>query len=278
MEQQMQLCTSPEQGGLVTSEEPNSFSSRFLCWILQLGFVKYLLKILHKASAWIGLMVSTGTRISKFYPTQSPTRPGNLVKRHRGRGMSLLLSVLPIRIKSTLGYGPAVWDQSNMAKEILESPTNPSNKANKRKRDDVPLEEQESQLVILQRDLLDDDSEDLTYEPSDVETDSEEYNSQNDTDLDLEEQDGNAGLEHEEQDRTVLLKESPDLQVENIQPIGVSDAPEVLAASTELGPEDSAGSSSEEDAPDVDSGDAQKPEDVSSGDGSEQEAEDKQEP
>lgn len=63
------------------------------------------------------------------------------------------------------------------------------------------------------------------------------------------------------------------LQVENIQPIGVSDAPEVLAASTELGPEDSAGSSSEEDAPDVDSGDAQKPEDVSSGDGSEQEAE-----
>ncbi|XP_064898330.1 uncharacterized protein LOC102094299 isoform X2 [Columba livia] len=261
MEQQMQLCTSPEQGGLVTSEEPNSFSSRFLCWILQLGFVKYLLKILHKASAWIGLMVSTGTRISKFYPTQSPTRPGNLVKRHRGRGMSLLLSVLPIRIKSTLGYGPAVWDQSNMAKEILESPTNPSNKANKRKRDDVPLEEQESQLVILQRDLLDDDSEDLTYEPSDVETDSEEYNSQNDTDLDLEEQDGNAGLEHEEQDRTVLLKESPDLQVENIQPIGVSDAPEVLAASTELGPEDSAGSSSEEDAPDVDSGDAQKPED-----------------
>nr|XP_021145368.1 uncharacterized protein LOC102094299 isoform X3 [Columba livia] len=272
MEQQMQLCTSPEQGGLVTSEEPNSFSSRFLCWILQLGFVKYLLKILHKASAWIGLMVSTGTRISKFYPTQSPTRPGNLVKRHQGRGMSLLLSVLPIRIKSTLGYGPAVWDQSNMAKEILESPTNPSNKANKRKRDDVPLEEQESQLVILQRDLLDDDSEDLTYEPSDVETDSEEYNSQNDTDLDLEEQDGNAGLEHEEQDRTVLLKESPDLQscsltvplslhVENIQPIGVSDAPEVLAASTELGPEDSAGSSSEEDAPDVDSGDAQKPED-----------------
>lgn len=62
------------------------------------------------------------------------------------------------------------------------------------------------------------------------------------------------------------------LQVENTQPVGVSDAPELLAASTELGPEDSAGSSSEEDAPDVDSGDAQKPEDVSGGDGSEQEA------
>lgn len=51
-----------------------------------------------------------------------------------------------------------------------------------------------------------------------METDSEEYNSQNDTDLDLEEQDGNAGLEHEEQDRTVLLKESPDLQVSGLAP------------------------------------------------------------
>lgn len=63
------------------------------------------------------------------------------------------------------------------------------------------------------------------------------------------------------------------LQVEDIKPAGVSNTPELLAASTELGPEDPAGSSSGEDAPDVASGDAQKPEaDVSSRDGSEQEA------
>lgn len=65
------------------------------------------------------------------------------------------------------------------------------------------------------------------------------------------------------------------LQVKDIQPAGVRDTLELLAASTELGAEDPAGSSSGEDAPDVDSGagDAQKPQaDVSSGDGSEQEA------
>ncbi|KFO09123.1 hypothetical protein N312_13434, partial [Balearica regulorum gibbericeps] len=48
--------------------------------------------------------------------------------------------------------------------EIREALINPSNKANKRKRDDVSLEEQESWLVILEKDLPEDDSEDLTYE------------------------------------------------------------------------------------------------------------------
>ncbi|KFW86586.1 hypothetical protein N305_11888, partial [Manacus vitellinus] len=48
--------------------------------------------------------------------------------------------------------------------EILEAPINPSSKASKRKRDDVALEEQESWFVVLERDLPEDDSEDLTYE------------------------------------------------------------------------------------------------------------------
>jgi len=63
------------------------------------------------------------------------------------------------------------------------------------------------------------------------------------------------------------------LQVEDIQPTSVSNSPEQLAASTEVGPEDSAGCSGGEDAPDVDGGegDAQKPQDdASSGGGSEQ--------
>lgn len=65
------------------------------------------------------------------------------------------------------------------------------------------------------------------------------------------------------------------LQVEDLKPAGISDTPELLAASIELGPEDAAGSSSGENAPEVDTddGNAQKPQaDVSSGDGSEQEA------
>ncbi|KGL93282.1 hypothetical protein N301_01436, partial [Charadrius vociferus] len=48
--------------------------------------------------------------------------------------------------------------------EIQEAPITPSNRANKRKRDDVALEEQETLLVVLERDLPDDDPEDLTYE------------------------------------------------------------------------------------------------------------------
>ncbi|KFQ33976.1 hypothetical protein N331_03896, partial [Merops nubicus] len=48
--------------------------------------------------------------------------------------------------------------------EIREALINPFNKANKRKRDDVALEEQESWLVVLERELLEDDSEDPTYE------------------------------------------------------------------------------------------------------------------
>ncbi|KFP27778.1 hypothetical protein N325_09868, partial [Colius striatus] len=47
--------------------------------------------------------------------------------------------------------------------EIREAPVDPSNKANKRKRDDVALEEQESWLVFLERDLPEDESDDLTY-------------------------------------------------------------------------------------------------------------------
>ncbi|PKU29057.1 ww domain-binding protein 11-like protein [Limosa lapponica baueri] len=276
MEQQRRPYTSSEQGKLVTC----SFPSRILCRILQLSFVKYLLKILQKASVWIGFVVPVETIISKVYPTQSPTRPRRSAKKRRGRLTRLLLSAVPTRIQSILGYLPADWGWSNMPKESREALTSSSKKANKRKRDDVALEEQESLLVVLERDLPEDDPDDLTYEPSDLETDSEEYMSQNDTEADL---------ELDEQDGIIMLKDSSDLQasghaphwlhvlswVEDIQPIRVSDAPELRAASMELGSEDPAGSSSGEGAPDTDSsdGDTQKAQaGVSSGDGSEQEA------
>lgn len=48
--------------------------------------------------------------------------------------------------------------------EIREALINPSSKANKRKRDDVALEEQVSWVVVLERDLPEDDPEDVTYE------------------------------------------------------------------------------------------------------------------
>lgn len=205
------------------------------------------------------------TIIGKVYPMQSP-RPRRLAKKHGGRLTCFVLSVIPARIQNILGYQPANWSQSNVLNEIQEGLINSSNKPNKRKWDDIDQEEEESLLVELERDLLEDDSEDLTYKPSDIETDSEEYESQNDTEADL---------ELEEQDGIVMLKESLDLQVEDIKPAEVNDTPELLAANTEQRPEAPAVSSSEEDAPNVDSGDGdtQKPQaDVSSGDGSGQEA------
>ncbi|XP_062485443.1 uncharacterized protein LOC134169169 isoform X2 [Pezoporus occidentalis] len=264
MEQQGRPCASTEQGGPVACSEPHSFSSRFLHQLLQLSSVKYLLKILRKASAWIGFVVPVETIISKVYPLQSP-RPRRLARKRRGRLMCFVLSIIPTRIQSILGYQPVGWGQSNVPKEIQEALIN-SNKASKRKRDDLDREEEESLLVELEKDLLEDDSDDLTYKPSDVETDSDEYETQNDTEADL---------EFEEQDGIVMLKESLDLQVENIKPAHVNDTPELPAAGTDPGPEDPAVSNSKEDAPTVDSGNGntQKPQaDVSSGDGSEQEA------
>ncbi|XP_013051714.1 uncharacterized protein [Anser cygnoides] len=272
MQQQFQPHSSPVwaellQGRMVVCNKPYSLPSRILCQVLQLGFVKNLLKILQKVSAWVGLVVPVETIISKVCPMQSPTRPGRLAKKRRGRLMRLLLSIVPTRIQNILGQLPADWGQSDMPKEIREALINPSSKANKRKRDDVALEEQVSWVVVLERDLPEDDPEDVTYEPSDVETDSEEYKSQNDTETDL---------EFEEWDGTVVLKESSALQVEDVQPTGDGDTPELLAVSMEQGLRDSTVSSSGEDAPDTDSSDgiAQKPPaGESSGDGSGQEQE-----
>ncbi|KAJ7418666.1 hypothetical protein BTVI_28035 [Pitangus sulphuratus] len=156
------------------------------------------LKTLQKAWIWTGFVTPVDTMIIQLYPTQSPPRPGRLARKRRGRLERLLLSVVPTSIQNILGYLPADWGQGNQPREILEALINPFNKASKRKRDDVALEEQESWFVVLERDLPEDDSEDLTYEPSDEESDSEEYKSHNDTEAELEEQDG----------ITVLLKES----------------------------------------------------------------------
>ncbi|XP_053821834.1 uncharacterized protein LOC128800572 [Vidua chalybeata] len=212
----------------------DSFSSRFLDQILQLSLVKYPLKLLQKASVWIGLVLPVGTIRSKLCPpSQSPSRPGLLARKRRGKLLRLLLSVTPTRIQNLLGYLPTDWGQINMSKEIREAPVNPASKASKRKRDDVALEQQESWFVVLERDLPEDDSEDVSYEPSELESDSDEYRSQNDTDLELEEQGGITMLE-------------------------LSDVPGPLLP-PELGAEDPAVTSSGGDDPDVASGDAQKP-------------------
>ncbi|KAF2986558.1 hypothetical protein EK904_011460, partial [Melospiza melodia maxima] len=149
----------------------DSFSSRLLGQILQLSLVKYPLKLLQKASVWIGLVLPVGSIRNRLCPpSQSPSRPGLL---------HLLLSLTPTSIQNLLCRLPADWGHSSMSK---------ASKASKRKRDDVALEQQESWIEVLERDLPEDDPEDFSYEPSELESDSEEYQTQNDTDLELEEQ------------------------------------------------------------------------------------------
>ncbi|XP_042750424.1 uncharacterized protein LOC122193628 [Lagopus leucura] len=269
MEQSAKPCTKLDwaellQGQMVTSSKPGSFSSRFLHQVLQLGLVRSLLKILQKVSVWVGFVVPMEAIIGRICPVQSPHRPTRFAKKRRGRLTRLLLAFIPTRIQAVLGHLHTDWGQkSNVSKEIREALINPSSKANKRKRDDVALEEQESWVVVLEKDLPEDDPEDLSYEPSEVNTDTEEYESQNSTETDL---------EFEEHEGAIMLKESLDLQLNDVQPNG--DNPEPLATSSEQGQEDPAASSSAEDASNDDSGDSdtQTPQDVSSRDSSEQEA------
>ncbi|POI30383.1 hypothetical protein CIB84_005867 [Bambusicola thoracicus] len=154
------------EGLMVTSSEPGSFSSRFLHQVLQLGLVRSLLKILQKVSVWVGFVVPVEAIISRVCPVQSPHRPTRCAKKRHGRLKRLLLAFIPTRIQAVLGRLPTDWGQSNMPKEVREALINPSSKANKRKRDDVALEEQESWVVVLEKDLPEDDPEDLSYEVS----------------------------------------------------------------------------------------------------------------
>ncbi|OWK56322.1 hypothetical protein RLOC_00006616, partial [Lonchura striata] len=248
----------------------DSFSSRFLGQVLQLSLVKYPLhavteqslrlslralntlkfshvlmdlslqvKLLQKASVWIGLVLPVGTIRSKLCPpSQSPSRPGLLARKRWGKLVHLLFSVTPTSIQNFLGYLPADWGQSNISKEIQEAPINPASKSSKRKRDDVDLEQQEPWFVVLERDLPEDDPEDVSYVPLELESDSDEYQSQNDTELELEEQGGDTVLKLSAVQGSVLPPEP--------------------------GAEDPAVASSGGDAPDVVGGDAQKPQ----GDGS----------
>ncbi|XP_066192148.1 uncharacterized protein [Sylvia atricapilla] len=143
------LKPSPKQMRPPSSSD--SFSSRFLGQILQLRLVEYPLKLLQKASVWVGLVFPVETLRSKLCPpAQSPTRSGKLVH--------LLLSVTPTRIQNFLGYLLTEWNQSDMSKEIQEALMDPA-----RERDDAAPEQQETWLVLLEKDLPEDDS-DFTYE------------------------------------------------------------------------------------------------------------------
>ncbi|KAG9266832.1 hypothetical protein AMEX_G19491 [Astyanax mexicanus] len=130
----------------------------------------------------------------------------------------LLLAILPRRVQGILGYpvctsigctvSPGQFLYSFLVKqfclssvckvnlilfsliEVRCSPTKPCGKGNKRKQDDMDEDdepEQQSWVEALNQEMTDEDpAGDPNYEPTTVDTDSEEYRSHNDTESDIE--------------------------------------------------------------------------------------------
>ncbi|KAI5101578.1 oogenesis-related [Silurus meridionalis] len=126
----------------------------------------------------------------KSSPSARQCRSG---RKRLGRTTRLLLSILPRRIQSALSFPVCTSIGCSVSPEVRCSPTKPCGKGNKRKQDDMDDDdaeaelEQQSWVEALNQELTDEDQPtDPDYEPSAVETDSEEYRSHNDTESDIE--------------------------------------------------------------------------------------------
>ncbi|XP_053320423.1 myelin transcription factor 1-like protein [Spea bombifrons] len=98
--------------------------------------------------------------------------------------------------------------QSTSSDEKKKSPLKPCGKGNKRKQEDLDLEEKHSWETFMTEDLPDEDQDDdPTYEPSKSDTDSEEHHSKNETESDI---------EIEEKDGVVMIKEHVEKREEDL--------------------------------------------------------------
>ncbi|KAK3562088.1 hypothetical protein QTP86_027212 [Hemibagrus guttatus] len=117
-------------------------------------------------------------------------RQWRLGRKRLGRTTRLLLAILPRPLQRALGYPVCTRIGCSVSPEVRCSPTKPCGKGSKRKQDDMDEDEeleQQSWVEALNQELTDEDqSVDPDYEPSAIETDSEEYWSHNDTESDLE--------------------------------------------------------------------------------------------
>ncbi|XP_014192343.1 oogenesis-related isoform X3 [Haplochromis burtoni] len=151
--------------------------------------------------AYRGFWWVLGLRQTKENVLVNPTvsSPGRLSltgRKRLSRVTRLLLYVLPRWMQSALGYPVSSRIGLSLSPEIRVSPAKPCGKGSKRKQDDVDdedeedddVEEQQTWVEALSQELADDDGPEVDpdYEPSSVETESEEYRSHNDTESDLE--------------------------------------------------------------------------------------------
>ncbi|XP_056133944.1 oogenesis-related [Lampris incognitus] len=120
----------------------------------------------------------------------TPARVSLSGRKRLSRFTRVLLVVLPNRVQAALGYPVSSSIGCSLSPEVRVSPTKPYGKGSKRKQDDLDEEEEEQQTVleILTQELAvsEDSEEDPDYEPSPVESDTEEYGSHNNTESDFE--------------------------------------------------------------------------------------------
>ncbi|XP_045905852.1 oogenesis-related isoform X1 [Micropterus dolomieu] len=120
----------------------------------------------------------------------SPARQSLAGRKRLRRVTRLLLSILPRWVQSGLGYPVSSSIGRSLSPEIRVSPTKPCGKGSKRKQDELEDEDEEQPtwVATLSKELTDEDlpEEDPDYEPSSMETASEEYCTHNDTESDIE--------------------------------------------------------------------------------------------
>ncbi|XP_059924088.1 oogenesis-related isoform X2 [Gadus macrocephalus] len=122
----------------------------------------------------------------------TPARPSRQGLKRLRRITRIIMAVLPRRMQSALGYPVPASVGCSLSPEMRISPTKPCGKGNKRKQDELDEDEDEEGDELEQHtwveafanELATDEGseEDPDYEPSAVETESDEYSSRNESD------------------------------------------------------------------------------------------------
>ncbi|XP_056460722.1 oogenesis-related [Gadus chalcogrammus] len=122
----------------------------------------------------------------------TPARPSRQGLKRLRRITRIIMAVLPRRMQSALGYPVPASVGCSLSPEMRISPTKPCGKGNKRKQDELDEDEDEegdepeqhTWVEAFANELATDEGseEDPDYEPSAVETESDEYCSRNESD------------------------------------------------------------------------------------------------
>ncbi|XP_031430708.1 oogenesis-related [Clupea harengus] len=123
----------------------------------------------------------------------SPARTCRTGRKRLWRATRMLLAFVPCRVQSAFGYPVCTSIGRTVSPEVQSSPTKPCGKGSKRKQDDVDDDEEDveeqSWVEALNQELADEDAadpEDPDYEPTSINTDSDEYRTHNNTESDIE--------------------------------------------------------------------------------------------